>query len=372
MNIGINATYLSQKNKTGIENYSSSAIYSLLENDKNNSYSLFSQLKLPDQAIKINSKIRIFYSPFMKGWHTFRLPLALLQHPVDIFFDPGYSTPPFVKIPTVSVVHDLAFKFFPDAYSKSQLSSLNNAFSKVSKNAAGIIFTSRNTQKDFFHYYPNFHGKTKVILQSYNQALFSKQNLSHKSQVNIPDKYILSIGRLEKRKNIIVLIRSYIEMRKNNPDIKEKLLLVGKAGIGYEEIKKEILASGNYKNDIIEIGYAQNNDLPSIYFHSSLFAFLSLYEGFGIPILEAFASNVPVLCSNTSSLPEVAGDAAIYTDPKNILEISKKMAEIITNNKIRDNIIQEGKKQLSKFNWGKFSSELLTFLTEVYESRNST
>ncbi len=372
MKIGINSTYISQKNKTGIENYSTAVILKLLEYDKENFYSLFSQLKLESNIIKNNPKVQIFQSSFTRGWHTFRLPLSLLRHPVDIFFDPGYTIPPFVKIPTISVVHDLAFKHFPNAYSKSQLISQNASFELLSKNASGIIFTSLNTKKDFFEFYPSFVGRSKVLYQSYDNDLYSSQNFAKKLPKNIPNKYILSIGRLEKRKNIVNLVKSYIKMRQSNPSISEKLLLIGMPGFGYEEISKEISKSGKYKDDIIELGYVDKEFLPSIYSKSSLFVFPTLYEGFGIPILEAFASGVPVVCSKSSSLPEVAGNAAIFFDPENVSDIAEKIASVLKNNDLCKNMIVQGKSQLTSFTWDNLCQDLLIFFKEVYESRNNS
>ena len=371
MNIGINSTYLAKEKKTGVENYSTEVILGLIRNDKNNHYSLFSPYQLNLNSNSANIQPEIFISPILRGWHTLRLPLELKKHPVDLFFDPGYTVPPFTSVPTIVTIHDLAYKFFPEAYSKKQIYLLNKAFRQIEKRAKGIIFTSQKTKDDFFNFYPHFSGKSIVLYQSINKNLFTN-NLQSNSKFDQHQPYILSVGRLETRKNTFRLVKAYQILRRSHPEIKHKLILAGVPGYGYNDIKTAISCDKTISNDIIETGYLSTSDMPLLYSKADLFVFPSLYEGFGIPVLEAFASGVPVLTSNSSCLPEIAGKAAAYCNPQDAQDIATKIYEIISNKKYSDILIESSKKQLDKFDWDKHSISLINFFGEVYENCHSS
>ena len=274
----------------------------------------------------------------------------------------GYSVPPLTKIPVIVVVHDLAYKYFPDAYTPAQISSFDKIFSNISKKAAGIVFVSQNTQRDFEKYFSNSKARKRVIYQATPQSRLTSNN---KNTIDsLPEKYILSVGRLEKRKNTAKLIEAFNYLKQNYQNISHKLILVGSRGYGYEQVAKAIGSS----EDIIEWGYASDSDLAEIFQRADVYVYPSLYEGFGIPILESFNAKTPVVCSNTSSLPEVGGYAVVYCDPKNHKEIAQKIFTVISDDKLRHDLLEKGEQQLKKFTWQNHTVELLDFIKEVYES----
>ncbi len=357
MNIGINATYLGKPHKTGVEKYAQSVINTLFSVNQQDQIFLFSQHNL---NLTPKKNVKVFVSPFFKGWHTLRLPLELRRHPVDIFFEPGYSVPPFVSVPTVVVIHDLAYRFFPQAYSKKQIIHFNSVFNNIAKKSKGIVFISKSTQKDFEHFYPNCNALKKTIyLGPIGETTINYDRDNNKF---LPHKYILSVGRLETRKNTLNLIRAYKTVRKTNKNIDHKLVLVGSKGVGYNLIKKEIDSDPLIKKDIIETGYLNDVELQSAYKNASLFVFPSLYEGFGLPILEAFKHQTPTITSNISSMPEVAGSAALYCDPQNIQDIADKILMLILCPSLIKHLNVQAKKQLSKFSWHDHCQELIEFL----------
>lgn len=370
MIIGINATYLAKKNKTGIENYASMLILKLLEQDKANTYRLFSPIHIDRSLLPKHANYSLHISPFPRGWHRFRLPLSLLRHKVDLFFDPGYTIPPFISVPSIITIHDLAHKYFPQAYTASQISNLERTFKLAERKAAGLIFTSQNTQNDFFKFYPGAKAQSAVIYQGYNKNEFIPGKQRDILKLEVP--YILFVGRLERRKNVVNLIRAYVKMRHVNPELKHKLVLVGKESFGWDEIKKEIEINQKFGQDIIHIGYASASELPNLYACADLFVYPSLYEGFGIPILEAFASQTPVAAANTSSIPEVGGEAIYYFDPRSTDDIARVLAVAVKDKNGRKLKVAAGAKRLAEFSWEAYVTDFLSLAEKIlHENRNN-
>jgi glycosyltransferase involved in cell wall biosynthesis len=175
--------------------------------------------------------------------------------------------------------------------------------------------------------------------------------------------YILSIGRLEKRKNTLNIIKSYLLLRKERK-IKHKLLLAGKPGYGYAEIKTEIEKNQKYKNDIVELGFVSNDKLSSLYTNAAILLYPSLYEGFGYPILEAYSYGVPVITANTSSMPEVANGGALLVNPNSTFEIAAAMSQIINKPEIANKLNFKAKKVLTKYSWERCAEETLNVILE--------
>jgi glycosyltransferase involved in cell wall biosynthesis len=161
--------------------------------------------------------------------------------------------------------------------------------------------------------------------------------------------YILFVGRLESKKNLVNLVKAY-EMLRSERRINHRLVLVGKPGYGYEEIKKEIEAS-KFSDDIVETGFISDADRDLLNKKAELFAFPSLFEGFGYPILEAFVAGIPVVTSKISSMPEVAGHGAILVNPKKPFEIAAAMSQIINKPDLKSKLIKAGNSELSKYSW---------------------
>jgi glycosyltransferase involved in cell wall biosynthesis len=181
---------------------------------------------------------------------------------------------------------------------------------------------------------------------------------------HIIGNYILFVGTLQPRKNIEKLIEAFASVVKKHPKL--SLVIVGKHGWLYEDILK-----APKKFDIEEkvkfISFVPDDDLAYFYKHAVCYVLASLYEGFGLPVLEAMAYDCPVITSNVSSLPEAGGDAALYVDPKNIEDITEKILMLVENESLRRDLIEKGKKQIKKFSWEKCAKETLEVLTTVAE-----
>ena len=361
MIIGVDTSQAAREKKTGIEYLSSQLILSLVEIDHKNNYLLFSNLRLSPAFQSKNFKP--VFLPFRKFWHKFRLPLALLKYKPNIFLEIGYMLPDFSPKKTICFVHDLASKIFPDAYSARDKMILDLSFRRAAK-AAVIIFISKNTQKDYEKFYPGFKNRSYVIYPGYDTELY-KTISNPKDVLNINSSYILYLGRLESRKNVKNLVLAYKLFRKKTK-LTPKLVLAGKEGFGFADVEAEInKLDARIKNDIIVPGYITEKDLPHLYAGADLFLFPSLYEGFGIPILEAMACGTPAACSKTSSLPEAGGEAVAYFDPENPSEIANSINTVLTNSALRTKMISAGKVQVKKFSYKKMAKEVLAVINSL-------
>jgi len=171
----------------------------------------------------------------------------------------------------------------------------------------------------------------------------------------------LYVGAIQPRKNLTILIDAFEKIKKDNSFDNLKLVLVGKPAWMSEKILK-VINDSKYKKDIILAGQSGFKDLGKIYQGASAFVFSSRYEGFGIPILEAFASEVPVICAKNSSLPEVAGGAALYFEDNNYQDLSNQIKKILNNKELKKDIVDKGLKQLEKFSWERCAQETLEYI----------
>lgn len=358
--IAINGTALTKKQRTGVENFTVNLILALSKYDKTNRYSLIVPGK-PEIDIG-GAKVKIQEVRSRYFWHKIALPRELKKTKPDIYLEPSYMLPASGNFKSIIVIHDLASKYFPQAYSGREKLMLNSTF-KSAERASGIVFLSENTKKDFIKFY-KINGASEVIYQSFDEKLY-KRPTDIKNPLGKIGKYILSVGRLETRKNIFNLIKAYgILLHKHN--ISQKLVLVGKPGVGYEKINKLInVLDPKTRDNVIIAGFLEDSKMPHLYAGANLFVYPTLYEGFGIPILESFACGTAVACSKTSSLPEVADSAASYFNPLNPEDIAQNIYKVISDDKYSDKLIEAGNNRLKKFSWEKCANEFVEFFNEL-------
>ncbi len=179
--------------------------------------------------------------------------------------------------------------------------------------------------------------------------------------MKLPENFILAVGTLEPRKNFATLIKGFVTFKKRHPDY--KLVIVGKKGWKFKDIEASV-EEYNMKDEIIFPGYIKEDELHKLYKLAKVFVFPSLYEGFGIPPLEAMASGCPVVSSNVASLPEVIGDAGLLIDPKNAYKMAEAVSDLIDNDHVRSTMIERGFAQVEKFRWEKSARAAM----EVFQS----
>lgn len=381
MLIGIDASRAVKKQRTGTENYSRNLIFEIAKIDQKNQYILYVGSDYDGSYDKFPKNFSVKIIPRKKYWTQIGLTLEMIKNKPDVLFVPSHILPTISGKRSVVTIHDLAWKYFPEVYSKKELSNQKFAISRAIAKKADIIVYSKSTQSDLKKFYPKSAKLIKFVPMGFESSrhceeerrglpqgdpvgnpfekIASSQKPSAIAMTNQP--YILFVGRLESKKNIRNLIKAYTMLRSER-DIKEKLVLVGKPGFGYDDIQKEI-ESSKFKNDIVETGFVSNDDRNALYLGASLFTFPTLFEGFGYPILEAYSAGIPVVTSNVSSMPEVAGDGAILVNPKKPFEIAAAMSQILNKPQLAEKLVQSGKKQLTKYSWEICANETIKVLT---------
>ncbi|AJI47693.1 glycosyltransferase family 4 protein [Francisella philomiragia] len=282
----------------------------------------------------------------------------LKKNEFDVFH-PTYYDPYFLKYignkPYVLTIHDMIHEKFSDMFSLNDTVRRNKKL--LVEKAIKIIAISENTKKDLIDLLKVDENKIEVIYHG-NSLAFNK-DISESSNMYIPEKYILFVGERRIYKNFDFFIESVTPILTKNKD----LFIVCAGGLEFNKKDLEKFSQAGILNQIIQYNI-DDNSLAYLYNNALMFIFPSLYEGFGIPILEAFACDCPVLCSNTSSLPEVAGDAALYFDPYSMESIKNTVEYALSNKKVREDLIVKGQDRLKKFNWNKTA-----YLTKkLYES----
>ncbi|KKQ17252.1 MAG: Glycosyl transferase group 1 [Berkelbacteria bacterium GW2011_GWA1_36_9] len=387
MNIGIDANCLIFE-KAGVGKYTQNIVKNLIKIDRKNHYFLyFSFLRYRKKREKI---IKDFLKPKTKNvtykilpiptsWYEFltttKFPITrLINDKIDVYFAPYVSGIPKNGFPkTVATVHDLVFLRFPEHRGKK----LTNYYLKrhiiATSNAQKIIAPSVATKNDLQEFLKIESEKIQVIPEAADSRFRKIKNDAFSDRVisryfDPKLKYILSVGTLEPRKNLTRLVTAYSLL----PHILKreyKLVLVGAKGWNNSELYRAI-KNLNLEDNVIFLGFVSDEDLPYIYNRANIFVYPALYEGFGLPPLEAMASGVPVIVSANSSLPEVVGNAAILLDVKNEEEIAQAIKEVILKEKLRQKLVKRGFEQAKKFSWATAAKETLKVLEEVGKRRD--
>lgn len=343
MIIGINAQNLTLDKPTGVEVATAEIVLNLPRNDPGNTYQLYTPKPLSSKYTS-SSNVSEVVVPGTRFWHTIILPKALKANHLSAFLEPS-QTVPLPSIPTIVIVHDLAWRLFPHAYSAKERLHQHYALSRTAKYAKHIIFVSQSTKNDFNRFYKFPEEKQSVVPLGIDPKKFQQ-----KGPQIIKEPYFLYVGRLEERKNVGRIISAYIRWRQNSNN-QAKLILAGRPGFGHKKFLGQIEALSKTSRDIIISNYISTDQLVNYYQHAKALIFPSLHEGFGLPILEAFAAGTPVITSNTSSLPEVAGGAAILVDPLSESKICDAMNQINSDMQLRQELIAKGYTQLKNFSW---------------------
>ncbi|MBF8249949.1 MAG: hypothetical protein HW400_550, partial [Candidatus Levybacteria bacterium] len=286
----------------------------------------------------------------------------LLKHSKpDVFLSPTHYLPIFAPARSLISILDVSYIRFPELFKTADLNQLTKWTKYSVKKAKGILTISKASKGDIIREYGVSEKRVVVTYPGIKEGLMIKdERLSMdemRKKYGIGKDYILFVGTIQPRKNIERLIEAFSKLNKSGLD----LVIVGKKGWKFEEIlaaPKKL----NVQNKVKFLDSVTDEDLPAFYKNALCFALPSLYEGFGLPVLEAMKYGCPVITSNISSLPEAGGDAALYVDPFNVHDITKKLELIINDKELRSKLIKKGYEQIKKFSWKKTAKETLNAL----------
>ena len=369
MNIGYDASRAFIGNRTGTENYSFQILKNLIQIDQSNKYYIYlrqlassQSVALSTQGDALNNNLKFIPIPFPRLWTQAGLAKQTFKDHLDVLFIPAHTIP-LIRRPglkTVVTVHDLGAEFLPKTHQIKQRLYLNLMTHHQLKSATHIITVSKATKEDLIKRVGIPEKKITVVYEGYNKELFKPQkgdtlNITLKQFGLKNQEYFLFVGTIQPRKNLARLIEAFAAL--NNPP---KLILAGSKGWLSDEIY-ELPKKLGIEDSVKFLGYVPDEKLPALYSGAKAFLFPSLFEGFGLPVLEAMACGCPVLTSNISSLPEVAGKAAILVNPYSVEEIAQGIEEIKTQD-TRNKLIKSGFEHVKKFSWEKAARETLLVL----------
>lgn len=324
---------------------------------------------IPDLILDRNICSLFPYSIYRRIWRCMPIKYnSLFKNDADIYQFFNFVVPTNISGKVITTIHDLTYILYPETMDKKNRERLKKDMINTINRADYILTISENSKRDIIKYLNISDDKISVVYPGVDDVykiILDDQYIENvKKKYNINGRYLLYLGTLEPRKNIETIIKSYNHFIKSfDEDI--KLVLAGKKGWLYNSIFNLVSEYG-LENDVIFTDYVHDNDKSALYQGAEVFLFPSLYEGFGIPVAEAMASRTPVITSNSSSLPEVAGDSAIIIEPLDYIKISEFIKKILENSSMREKMIENGIKQVEKFNWDKSAEKLKNIYINLY------
>jgi glycosyltransferase involved in cell wall biosynthesis len=379
MKIGIDYTSAATQG-AGIGRYTRELMRALLALPSDNRYSFFyaGRHRIDESNIhakRPTSRIRrlpIHDKWLMRVWQRLQIPLPveLITGRVDLFHSPDFTLPPTLPgVPTLLTVHDLSFIRDPDSAWPSLRDFLNQAVPRSVKRATHVLADSQATKDDLIELFGTPAEKITVLYSGVDARFVPIRDRAEIDRVcakyQLPRPFILSVGTLQPRKNYGRLIEAVGQVASIVP---HHLVITGGKGWMYETIFEQVEQSG-LEGRVHFPGFVDDADLPALYSAADLFAYVSLYEGFGLPLLEAMACGTPVIGSNTSSLPEVIGDVGLQVDPRNVDDIAQALQQMIDQPELRAGSIELGLERAKTFTWNKAARELLAIYDQVARLR---
>jgi glycosyltransferase involved in cell wall biosynthesis len=355
--------------RAGIGRYTRGLVQALTRLDAENRYTLLalgqSGAHFVPTALPTNFSIR--FAPISDRWATvlwyrlnLPLPVELFSGRADLFHGPSFTLPPSFA-PSLLTVHDLSFLRYPQGAHPALLAWLTKAVPRSLHRARHVLADSESTRADLIELMQVPPDQITVIgagVDEHFKPVDEPETLARvRSHYQLPDRFVLSISTLEPRKNFTGLIAAFNLMAISSvPDL--HLVIAGGKGWLYDDIFAAAEASP-LRERIHFAGYVADEDLPALYSLAALFAFPSHYEGFGIPVLEAMACGTPVVCADNSSLPEIAGDAALLVEATDTEALADAMHQLSIDTSVREKLIRRGYEQAGRFTWEQAARRLV-------------
>ena len=364
MRIGLEVT-AAVRQGAGIGRYVRELLKAIARLDSENHYRHFyaspSPLPIPFPALPANFTAR--HLPFhdiwlARLWHRAQLPLPvdLITGPLDLYHAPDFTLPP-VRARSVLTVHDLSFVRDPESAAPGLRDYLNQVVPRSVKRADQIIAVSESTKRDLIELYQTPESKITVLYEGVDPIFKPTPNPAIRSQYDLgPAPYIFSISTIQPRKNYQRLIQAFAAL-----PAEFNLVIAGGPGWLYDSIYAAA-DQPNVRGRVKFIGFVPDADLPALYTEAAAFAYPSLYEGFGLPLLEALACGTPTLTSNVSCLPEVAGGAAVLVDPFDVDSIAEGLKQTLAQ---RDHLRPIGFARAAQFKWNEIANDLLALYKSI-------
>jgi glycosyltransferase involved in cell wall biosynthesis len=376
MNIAVNTRLLLPGKLEGLGRFSFEVLKRITQNHPEHNFTFFFDRKYSDEFIFSENITPVVVHPQARHpllWYLFfdwGVTKALKQHKADLFFSPDGWLSLRTNVPSLPVIHDLNFFHNPEWIDWAPKKYYNYFFPRFIKKASQIATVSEFSKKDIENRFNIEQEKIDVV---YNGSSEGFQPLTYKDKEKVKQKYsvgkdfFLFVGLVHPRKNLTRIIQAFSEFKKSTASA-EKLLIVGSTKYMSNDVKNAV-DTCIYKNDILFLGRIPDSELKKLTGAALAMVYASLFEGFGIPILEAMACDTVVITSNITSMPEVGGEAVVYVDPYSVNSIKDGMLKVQSDEKFRSTLIQKGRQQRDLFSWDKTAELVWESIEKVLDKK---
>lgn len=371
MNVGLNLVVAAGRN-SGAKEVLKNLARALIRAGGPERYTLYFAREEKDETLteyeRLSDRVRAVRTPIpmfptsvrvLRGQVYWRRQLA--RDGVDVFHHTYFPLPAGVErvSKTVVTLHDLIQRGMPEAYTRGRRWFTNLTQPQALRRADSVAVISEAVREDVRRFHPEIGlGKVDVVPNAVGESYLRRGAQEPnpetvrrvRARYGLPERYVLGVGHLEPRKNWPRLIRAYGRIRREHPGRVPPLVVVGSENWNFASVYAAADAEA-LRDSVVFTGFVQEDDLPEVYANALAFAYPSLYEGFGIPVLEAMAVGVPVLTSNTTSLPEVSGGAALLVDPKEVDAIANGLLRLLTDDELRGTLVRRGYLNVGRYGW---------------------
>ncbi len=370
MRIGIDARML---NNTGIGRYLRNLLIQLAAIDTNNEYIIF----VNPENLRIIDHTNVMFVPFTSYLpvyslrEQYMLPIQIRKWNIDLMHYPNFNVPLFPYCPYVVTIHDLIYYLYPEECPSKMAHYYAKYMLRYAAKHARIVMTvSNHSKNDLMRYFHLHEDRIRVILNAPDTKIYPASRSRHthisnhlQKKYGISDPYVLYVGKHHRYKNIITLLHAFIRHQAIFEQF--QLVIAGKRD-SRQQALYDMAAAMDPGTRIIFTDFVSDDDIFKLYQQASLFVFPSLYEGFGLPPLEAMACGVPVITSCAASLPEIVGDAAIVVDPSDVTAMADAMQHVLTDTHLWHTLREKGLQHAQTFSWERAARQLLEVYTTAY------
>jgi glycosyltransferase involved in cell wall biosynthesis len=369
MVIGIDASRAVTGQRTGTEAYAYYLIRHLIPLAQTRGFCLRLYFNQPPPGDLFPEPAETVVLTASRLWTHTRLANELRRRPPELFFTPAHVIPISYHGPSVATVHDLGFRYFPQAHTRGQVLYLRWSTGHNARRSRRVVVDSRATRDDLAHFYDIDPGKIDVvypgIVPELARVTDERVLASTQHRLGIQPPYILYIGTLQPRKNLTRLFDAYVASR-----LPHQLVIAGKAGWLAEPILDTAFSYQSLAtNNIVLTGFVADEDKAALISGAEALIYPSLHEGFGFPVLEGQVCGTPVLCADTSSLPEIAGDGALLVDPLDTDRMTTALKRIVEDQDLRSRLREAGFENVKRFTWDRTASQVMQTLTAAMDGR---
>ena len=369
--IGVDASRVTRSRRTGTENYSLRVLGELLAEDQRHAYRLYLSQPLPKGLLPIGPRTSTRLIRLPRLWTQLGLSAEMLVSPPDVLFVPSHVLPLVTPARSVVVVYDVGHRFFPRAHTVPEWLYVEWAIRRHVRTATRLLTISEASKRDLVRLYRANPDRIAVAYPAVEDR-FTPASVDEirrvRSRYGLAERYILHLGTIKPRKNLPRLVRAFAQASLP-PDT--QLALGGMTTFGGGATERAIQESGLGER-VRRLAYVPDADLPALYSGAAGVAIVSLYEGFGMPALEALACGAPLVAGNRGSLPEIVGEAGIVVDPLDVGSISRGLERAVDDLALRDVLRQAGPRRAARFDWTTAARVTRQVLEQAYRPTAST